>query len=73
MNVTLSEPVLVKRSRWYCWFPSDRCSSRAAVTTTRSICRTLSSAVPAPRPDDDEKLMLENLREMVAAMKEIRQ
>ncbi len=22
MNVSLSEPVLVKRSRWYCWFPS---------------------------------------------------
>ncbi len=22
MGVTLSEPVLVKRSRWYCWFPS---------------------------------------------------
>ena len=22
LRVTLSEPVLVKRSRWYCWFPS---------------------------------------------------
>ena len=22
LKVTLSEPVLVKRSRWYCWFPS---------------------------------------------------
>ena len=22
LRITLSEPVLVKRSRWYCWFPS---------------------------------------------------
>ena len=22
LTVELSEPVLVKRSRWYCWFPS---------------------------------------------------
>ena len=22
MEVTLSEPILVRRSRWYCWFPS---------------------------------------------------
>src|SRR5687767_2096516 len=22
LKVTASEPVLVKRSRWYCWFPS---------------------------------------------------